>query len=347
MIAALLPKAEGNPAAMLRLAQFMRKDGQLEAAHMLCRRVLALVPANSELAARARQFWSETVPSWHFNIVRDERRNAAYDAALRRAVGPQSRVLEIGTGSGILAMMAARAGAAAVVTCEMTPEIADLAKEVIALNGYADRVRVVAKHSDKLDVIADLGGRADILVSEIVSNNLLQENVLPAHERAVRDLLKPGGVVIPAGGRIRVALADDAEMERVRLGTIAGFDLSPFNRAQRSAWRIEVGEARLTLHSEAADLFTFDFASGDYCAPARTSVVCHSTGGRVSGIAQWMALQLDAETGYENRPEPGAISCWAVLFYPLPQPIDTVPGQPFRIFGAHDRYRPAIWAEAV
>ena len=42
----------------------------------------------------------------------------AYDAALRRAIRPGCRVLEIGTGSGLLAMMAARAGAAQVVTCE-------------------------------------------------------------------------------------------------------------------------------------------------------------------------------------------------------------------------------------
>jgi hypothetical protein len=119
--------------------------------------------------------------------------------------------LEIGTGTGLLAMIAVRAGAAEVITCEKTLAIAHMATEIVARNGYADHVRIIAKHSDELDVEADLGGPADILVSKIVSNDLLGE---PAHERAVRNLLKPGGRVIPARGRIRVALAEDAHTGR-------------------------------------------------------------------------------------------------------------------------------------
>jgi type II protein arginine methyltransferase len=106
--------------------------------------------------------------------------------------------------------------------------------------------RVIAKHSDKLDVEADLGRPVDILVSEIVSNNLLGQDVLPAHERAVRDLLKPGGRVIPARGAIRVALAEDLRDDRECLGKIDGFDLSPFNTFMPPVQRIRVDHERLT-----------------------------------------------------------------------------------------------------
>ncbi len=95
-------------------------------------------------ACCAASFINRTVPQWHFSLVQDHARNAAYDAALRRAVTPTSRVLEIGTGTGLLAMMAARAGAAAVVTCEVVPAIAEKATDIVAHNGYGDRVRVVA-----------------------------------------------------------------------------------------------------------------------------------------------------------------------------------------------------------
>ena len=345
-IAALLPRAEGNPGAMIQLARLMRQDGQRERALGLCRKALALAPADAELAAQVKQFVSDDVPGWHFVIVRDDARNAAYDAALRRAVRPGSRVLEIGTGTGLLAMMAARAGAAEVITCEMNPSIAQMATDIVARNGLADRVRVIAKHSDALELEADLDGKVDILVSEIVSNDLLGEDVLPAHERAVRHLLKPGGRVIPAHGTVRVALAEDARDDAQRLGEIDGFDLSLFNTLRQPVRQIRTGHERLKLRSEAADLFTFDFGAGEFCAPGRASIACRSDGGRVNGIAQWIALTMDAETHYENRPGPGTTSCWAVLFHPLAQSIDTSPGQEIRVSGSHDRHRISIWSVA-
>jgi len=344
-IAALVPLAEGNPAAMIQVAHMMRKDGQPEQALAQCQKALALAPQNAELAAQANSLLSEDVPAWHFSIVRDERRNAAYDAALRRAIRPGARVLEIGAGTSLLALMAARAGAAEVITCEMTPAIAEAAREIVVRNGLADRVRVIAKHSDKLDVEADLGGPVDILVSEIVSNDLLGQDVLPAHQRAVRDLLKPGGRVIPARGAIRVALAEDLRDDNERLGEIDGFDLSPFNALMPPVRRIGVGHERLKLRSDVADLFVFDFGASQFCAPARASAACVATGGRVNGIAQWIALDMDGDTRYENRPAPDATSCWAILFHPLLHPIDASPEQEIRVFGSHDRHQVLIWCD--
>jgi len=341
MIAALEPRVQGNPTAMLGLARMLQKDEQREKAHAMCRAALTLAPDNAQLAAQASLLISQTVPQWHFDIVRDHVRNAAYDAALRRAVTPTSRVLEIGTGTGLLAMMAARAGAA-VITCEIIPAIAEKAAEIVARNGYANRIRVVAKASDLLDAEADMGGRADILVSEIVSNNLLSEGVLPAHERAVRDLLKPGARVIPARGKVRVALANDSG-ETQSLTQIAGFDLSTFNALARPRRPIRIGDERLTLHSDPADLFVFNLASAQYCVPSRASVACRSTGGDVNGIAQWIALELDEVTHYENRPGVAVKSAWPVVFHSFQHSIHTVPGQELRIYGAHERNDLTIW----
>jgi predicted nicotinamide N-methyase len=341
-IAALESRVQGHPAAMLGLARMLQEDGQREKALAMCRAALALAPDDAQLAAKAKSFINGTVPQWHFSLVHDHARNAAYDAALRRAVTPTSRVLEIGTGTGLLAMIAARAGAAVVVTCEVVPAIAEKAAEIVAHNGYGDRVRVVAKHSDQLDAEADMGGRADILVSEIISNNFLSEGVLSAHERAVRDLLKPGGRVIPAGGKVRVALAYDSGEPR-SLTQIAGFDLSAFNALARPIRRIIIGDGRLTLRGDPADLFVFDLTSPRYCAPAQASVVCRSAGGEVNGIARWIALELDEATHYENRPGVAVKSAWAAVFHAFQHSIQTVPGQELRIYGAHDRNNLTIW----
>ena len=341
-IAALEPLVAGKPHAMLALARMMQEDGQSAKALDVCQSALRLAPEDGKLAAQITAFITGTVPGWHFTMLRDEARAAAYDAALRRTVTPQSRVLEIGCGSGILAMMAARAGARSVVTCEMTPAIAKQAAEIVARNGYADRVRVIAKHSHKLDAETDLGGRADILVSEILGSDLLGESVLSAHEHAVRHLLEPGAQVIPARGAVRVALAHDAR-EPPDLTNVAGVDLSAFAALARPVRRLSLGDPRLTLRSEAADLFVFDFASAQYCAPAEVSLELVSAGGEVNGVVQWIALTLDEATHFENRPGPGQESAWFAPFHLFARGVQTIPGEKIRVFGAHDRRRLTIW----
>src|SRR5262245_27922181 len=138
---ALLPLVEGKPLAMAHLARQLQADGQPERALDLCLRAREAAPDDEELAPLVTSILSTNVPSWHFRIVRDEVRNGGYESALARAITPGCRVIEIGTGTGLLAMMAARAGARTVVTCEASPIVARLARDIIEVNGYGDRVR--------------------------------------------------------------------------------------------------------------------------------------------------------------------------------------------------------------
>lgn len=339
---ALLARAEGNAKAMAALSRLLRTDGWKEAAADLAARALTLAPQDGEVRAMATEILSADVPAWHFAIVRDAARNLAYEQALQRAVTPGSRVLEIGTGSGILSMMAVRAGAAHVTTCEMEPAVALAARDVIARNGMAERITVISRHSTAVQA-GEMGGRADVFVSELISNDMLAESPLPALEDAMARLVKPGAAVIPARGQVRVALAHDARMEARRVGAISGFDLSVFNRLAPAFYQIGVGSPRLTLRSEAADLFDFGFETcGPWPAP-RHQVEVRATGGEVNGIAQWIAMDMGHGVRYENRPGPGAASSWATLFHPFAGTREFEPGQSCRIGGHHDRAALRIW----
>jgi hypothetical protein len=53
----------------------------------------------------------EAVNDFHFAMMNDHDRNEFYREALEKAVKPTDMVLEIGTGSGLLAMLAAKSGA--------------------------------------------------------------------------------------------------------------------------------------------------------------------------------------------------------------------------------------------
>ena len=59
-------------------------------------------------------------------------------------------VLDIGTGSGLLSMMAAVAGAGEIVTCETSTTIANTAMKIISANGFENRIRVLNKRSTDL-----------------------------------------------------------------------------------------------------------------------------------------------------------------------------------------------------
>ncbi len=329
--------AKDDPATMLMIARKLHNGGQYDDAAELCRRALHLAPDDGWLKAAVKDLVTAHIPKWHFKIFGDALRNSAYDTALRRAVAPGARVLEIGTGSGLLAMMAARAGAREVITCEMDRQVAETARKIISRNGYADRIKVLVKHSDKLDLAEDLGRRADVIVSEIVSSNLLDEGVLPSHERVMRDFAHAGTIVIPARGVVRVALAQDLRDPSLVLNDISGFDVSAFLELAKPKRSFVTGEPE--------DLFSFDFASPAYHAPGRSRVVCRSSGGPVNGVAQWIKLTLDDVTSYENRPAAGATSNWKLRFYRFDSPVETNPGDEIQVCGAHDRRNVLVWRQ--
>jgi protein arginine N-methyltransferase 7 len=342
----LLSHIGDKPVPMARMAAVLLAMGKAERARELCARAVALAPGNAEVHGLAAEVFSHGIAQWYFPMVGDGIRHDAYEAALRRAIQPNSRVLEIGTGTGLLAMMAARAGAAEVVTCESNRVVAAAASEIIARNGFADRVRVVAMHSTDLQVGRDLAERADVLVCDALSNSMIGAGALPAIEHAVRRLLRPGARVIPARGTIRVALAEDRRDRRSRMGVVEGFDLSPFNRLAAASYQIPVGEERLTLRSEPGDLFHFDFESGGPFPEKKDSVTLTTSGGRVNGIVQWLSFDMDKDARYENQPRVGSMSTFAPLFYPLMRPLELAPGSKLTIVGSHDRLSLRIWVES-
>ena len=94
--------------------------------------------------------------SAYLDMLNDAPRNAAFAAAIA-AVAPGRRVLDIGTGTGLLALLAAAAGASEVTACEVFPPMAAAARATAAANAVrgGGRVRVVTKRSSELVVGSD------------------------------------------------------------------------------------------------------------------------------------------------------------------------------------------------
>lgn len=163
-------------------------------------------PANDDVVVRPLE--SMSVERWHFPMINDERRNQAYDTAIKKCMESASqghRVVDIGGGSGLLAMMAARAGADQVVTVERVGDMAECAVQVLASNGFGDKIKVV--HGSSLDLSPEAlgfkdGARPTVVLSEVLDDGLLGEGVIPTVAHARRELAAPNALVIPAAAKV-------------------------------------------------------------------------------------------------------------------------------------------------
>ena len=124
----------------------------------------------------------------HRTMIRDRVRTEAFRRAINSVVRPGDMVLDVGAGSGILSVFAARAGAESVYAVERT-SIAVLAEQLAAANGVAEIVHVI--HGDVMDV--ELPGHVDVIVSEWLGEFGIDEGMLAPVIVARDRWLKPGG----------------------------------------------------------------------------------------------------------------------------------------------------------
>jgi ribosomal protein L11 methyltransferase len=121
--------------------------------------------------------------------------------ALDRAIRGGEDVIDVGTGSGILAIGAVKLGARRVLALDLDPVAVASAKANAELNGLADRIDV--RESDLLGVLKESGASAGTPFNvappvDLVVANILAEIIL-LFIGDVYAALKPGGLYIASG----------------------------------------------------------------------------------------------------------------------------------------------------
>jgi len=133
------------------------------------------------------------VLAYQQTLLGDARRNRALHRALAARVRPGACVLDLGAGTGVWAVAAARLGARRVVAVEreavLVPVIEALARE----SGVCGRVEVLQADARTVR----LPRAFDVVVSETVGNEAIEEGLVPILARARELFLRRGGALLP------------------------------------------------------------------------------------------------------------------------------------------------------
>jgi precorrin-6B methylase 2 len=281
--------------------------------------------------------WAD--PIEHARMLHDDRRTRDFISALTAAVRPGDVVLDIGTGSGVLAVALARAGARHVYAVEAS-DIAAVAARVFKANEVTDRVTLVPGWSRQIE----LPERADLLVAEIIGNEPLEEEILETTLDARRRLLKPTARLVPHALELlaRPLLLPEAEIRQRVFGRAAvkrwrdlyGIDFHPLldAAAKDPAYSTSEGEVAANwppvgppVVLTSVDLTTFQEAS----VRARADLVV-APPGPVNAVSVTFRARLHDGITHTLDPWKWPSSSWATSVWALPEPADVGPESALR-----------------
>jgi len=244
----------------------------------------------------------------HYQMLQDEDRVAHFRRAIEDLITSDDIVLDIGTGSGILALLAAER-ARKVYAVEVDPAIA----------GFAARAFDASPNREKLTLFLGdaaylrLPERVDVITCELLDTVLLNEPQVEILRLAGSRLLKPDGRFIPAYARNFVALANCSFRfyERIDL-RVAHWEPTDLPSARELTPWAEY--CRLTFGPDAPE-------------GVDAQVVL-----RANHRGTATAVKLMTVTGFGNGDEVGpCLTMNRPLVIPIPEKLDIVPDAAYRV----------------
>ena len=308
------------------------------------KQAIKLKPNYVEARINLNASTSRHVFPWHLRMMNDKFRNAKYLEAIKLAiedVDDDSLILDIGTGSGLLSMMAAANGAGKVIACETSNIIADTAKKIIHKNGYKEKITVINKKSTELKIGEDLPRKADLIISEILSAEFVGEGVRTSVFDANKRLLKKNGKMIPESGTIKISLlGNDKEIfDTISVANVSGFDLSEFNSISQSKFTHFL-KKKPTLLSNDEDAFSINLYNEENIVKEEKNIELKvNKEGLCLGIIQWMKIQLYKDIEYENSPSGYLDSSthWPTPIYLFDKAVSVKKGDVLKIRASLDK----------
>lgn len=259
---------------------------------------------------------------YHHSMLQDEVRTSRFLQAILRAVEPDDVVLDIGSGTGILALFACLAGARHVYAVEQGPVI-EMARQVCHDNGFTGRITFFNDWSTNIE----LPEPADVLVTETIGNAAFDEGILGWVRDAKERLLKPKARIIPQSVELIVAPVKsptDYDLVREWRKDLYGFDFSAVRdaMAKELIWTQLSEKALLGTPATVAKIYMDQVINTDVGGEENLDI---TKNGWMHGLCVWFKATLIPGLCLSNEP-PNQVMSWSQGFLPLAQPKVVNPG---------------------
>jgi protein arginine N-methyltransferase 1 len=191
------------------------------------------------------------------DMIADTVRMDAFVAALRGAVTPASVVVDIGTGTGIFALLACSLGARRVYAIEPNDAI-EVARAIATANGLSDRI----EFHQACSTAVTLPEQADVIVADIGGALPWFQRAIPSIVDARRRFLAPNGILIPQQDTVWTSVVEAPEMYSRRTGPWRapqfGLDMEAARQVAVNSW-IRGRVSRRQLLAEPVRWATIDY----------------------------------------------------------------------------------------
>ncbi|KAJ3160240.1 Protein arginine N-methyltransferase 1 [Geranomyces michiganensis] len=220
-------------------------------------------PAAAEAPLTSKDYYFDSYAHFgiHEEMLKDEVRTISY----RNAIYQNSHlfkdkvVLDVGCGTGILCMFAAKAGAKRVIGVDMS-NIINQAKVIVKDNGFEDVITLVQGKMEEVVLPVD---HVDIIISEWMGYALLYESMLNTVLYARDRYLSPGGLIFPDRATMYLSAIEDADYKDEKIGfwdSVYGFDMSHIKSLALREPLVDTVDAKAVVTSPCAfrniDLYT-------------------------------------------------------------------------------------------
>lgn len=263
-------------------------------------------------------------------MVGDSLRFPAYRDAIQRAVRPGDCVVDIGSGPGVFALLAFKAGARKVYAID-TESVVEFGRQFAAANGASSSIEFLRGDSRQILLVE----RANVIVSDIRGALPLFGPGIHALNDARTRFLAENGMMIPQHDTLYAALVEMPEayeriiapwksVDSVNLEAALPVVLNTMYKRQCKAEQLLSGPQ--AWHE-------LDYLKGAEARAGKMFVLKANRGGTAHGFTVWFATKLLDEIGFTT--EPGTKeSVYGQVFLPLLEPVEVQEGEAISV-GLH------------